>query len=240
MIIPQQLPLDLPVSPAYGVYDFLPSASNAEALAWIKCWPAWDATGLVLWGEKKAGKTHLAHIWRKKTGAVYYTLADIAEDVPALVLEPQVQAVVVDNVGENSEAAHRFLLPLYNIMVEKGGAVLLVASKPAVDWPITSPALVSRVKALPHVEILPPDDGLLTALLIKQFTDRQILVSKEVIEYLATHMERSFDAASRLVDTVDKASLAARRKVTVGLVKEVLAEEKLLHRKDKEMRDSLP
>jgi chromosomal replication initiation ATPase DnaA len=44
-----------------------------------------------------------------------------------------------------------------------------------------------------------------------------------VIDYLATRMERSFEAARILVADLDAAALAARRSITPRLAREVLA-----------------
>ena len=68
----------------------------------------------------------------------------------------------------------------------------------------------------------PPDDALLSAVLVKLFTDRQLRVSGEVVHWLTLHMERSFDAARRLVDQLDAAALAERRGITVALARGVL------------------
>jgi chromosomal replication initiation ATPase DnaA len=46
-----------------------------------------------------------------------------------------------------------------------------------------------------------------------------------VVRFLLTHMERSFDAARHLVADLDAAALAARRRITVPLVRRVLARE---------------
>ena len=79
--------------------------------------------------------------------------------------------------------------------------------------------------AAPAVAVGPPDDDLLGAILVKLFADRQVRVGTDVIRFLVTHMERSFDAARRLVADLDAAALAARRRITVPLARRVLARE---------------
>ncbi|MDG2268995.1 MAG: DNA replication protein, partial [Alphaproteobacteria bacterium] len=82
--------------------------------------------------------------------------------------------------------------------------------------------LSSRMKALQGAGIAPPDDSLLAALLVKQFRDRQLRVSEEVVAYLVPRMERSFAAVSRIVAAIDAVALERLRPVTVPLVREVL------------------
>ena len=69
-----------------------------------------------------------------------------------------------------------------------------------------------------------PDDDLLRRVLTKLFADRQLDVDPGVIGYIATRMERSFAAASRIVAALDRAALAGGRGVTRRLAAEVLGE----------------
>ena len=69
-----------------------------------------------------------------------------------------------------------------------------------------------------------PDDELFTAVLDKQFKDRQLDVDEATLGYLVTRSERSFEAARILVNRLDRAGLAKRRAITIKLCHEVLAE----------------
>ena len=86
--------------------------------------------------------------------------------------------------------------------------------------------LRSRLVAAPAVAIGAPDDGLVGALLIKLFADRQLRVGDGVVEYLLARMERSFEAARILVAALDDAALAGRRNITVPLARQVLGHDK--------------
>jgi chromosomal replication initiation ATPase DnaA len=72
-------------------------------------------------------------------------------------------------------------------------------------------------------EILPPDDAVLAAVLVKQFSDRQLVPPASVISYLLSRMERSFAAARTIVDQLDRASLGAGRPITLNLARRTLA-----------------
>ena len=77
---------------------------------------------------------------------------------------------------------------------------------------------------VPAVAMAAPDDALLMAVLVKLFADRQIRVGTDVVAWLVTHTERSFDAARHAVETLDRAALAAKRPITVPFAKSVLAQ----------------
>jgi chromosomal replication initiation ATPase DnaA len=59
--------------------------------------------------------------------------------------------------------------------------------------------------------------------MVKLFADRQLAVDTTVIDYLASRMERSIAAARQLVAALDRASLAAGRRITRPVAADVLA-----------------
>ena len=222
----RQLPLDLGHTPSYSAADYLVSASNAAAWAWVDRWPDWPAPGLALCGPPACGKTHLAHVWRVRAAAAMVDAAMLAGLDPMQTLG-EAAACVVDGVagGALPAAAERALLHLYNVTSERAGHMLLCAEAPPARWPIALPDLRSRLAALPAVAIDPPDDGLLEALLAKLFADRQLAVDRGTIIFIVARMERSFDAARRLVDAIDRAALASRRRPSLGLVRDVMEQQ---------------
>ncbi len=219
----RQLPLDLGFASSYAAADYLVSASNAAAFAWVERWPDWPAPGLALSGPPGCGKTHLAHVWRERSQATIIDAATLASIDPSQLLG-QTPAWAVDGVAAGSlgAAAERALLHLYNMTTERRGHLLLCGEAPPARWQINLPDLRSRLAALPAITIAPPDDGLLEALLAKLFADRQLVVDRGTVMFVVTRMERSFEAARRLVDAIDRAALASQRRPGLGLVREVV------------------
>jgi chromosomal replication initiation ATPase DnaA len=82
-------------------------------------------------------------------------------------------------------------------------------------------------------EIGMPDQTLLTAVLVKLLDDRQITAAPAVVHYLARELERSFAAAVRLVEVIDRLSLAQRRPVTRALATEALEASRAMERGEK-------
>jgi chromosomal replication initiation ATPase DnaA len=82
--------------------------------------------------------------------------------------------------------------------------------------------LRSRLRAVPAVSLLPPDDQLFRALIIKFCADRQLNLDENVVGYLATRIERSYAAARRAVELLDSEGLRLGRPVTRALAAELL------------------
>jgi chromosomal replication initiation ATPase DnaA len=221
--VTRQLPLDLGFTPSYSAADYLVSTSNAAAWGWIERWPDWLAPGLAICGPPGCGKTHLAHVWQSRSGAAMIDAGGFGGMDPLQALG-DAAACIVDGTGGASltAAEERALLHLYNVTAERGGQMLVCGRSPPTRWPIALPDLRSRLVALPFVAIEPPDDGLLEALLAKLFADRQLTVDRGTIIFIVARMERSFDAARRLVDVIDRAALAAGRRPGLGLVREII------------------
>lgn len=222
---PAQLVLDLGHRPALGRADFLVSQCNTDAVAWVDRWPDWPAPGLVIWGPAASGKSHLGQVWRARVGAPMITTADLDTREPP-DLAGEVGAVYLDGADTIAGDAkrERAVLHLYNLIAEQGGHILFSARTPPGRWQIGLADLRSRLNALPAVTFAPPDDAVLGAVLLKLFSDRQLQVGVEVIQFAITRMERSFEAAERLVSSVDKAALASQRRVTVPLLREVFSQ----------------
>jgi chromosomal replication initiation ATPase DnaA len=212
-----QLGLDLPYRPALGRADFLVSESNAAALGWIERWPDWPAHVLVLHGPEGCGKSHLAHLWCERSGARLIPGRELTE-WGAVSASP---GIAVDDADRASETA---LLHLHNFCAETGAALLLVARSAPSAWPIALPDLASRLRAAPAIGVAPPDDALLSAVLVKHFADRQLRVQPAVIAYLVRRMERSFAAAAFLSARLDQLALAEGRPIGLALARRVLAE----------------
>ncbi len=138
------------------------------------------------------------------------------------------RACVLDGVGawlEGDEELQRRLLHLYNLMAQRGGHLLLSGAKPPAHWPCTLADLRSRLATMAAVGLKAPDDSLLAAVLVKLFSDRQLKAEPAIIQFLVARMERSLEAAGRMVAAIDRASLAQRRNITIPLVRSVLNQE---------------
>ena len=220
----QQIPLDLSMRAAMGREDFLIGRSNAEAVGWIDRWPSWPAPILVISGPAASGKTHLAAVWGKLSEAVFVSPEALVEQSAEQIAE-QGETIVIDGIDLwiGDRDAETTLFHLYNIFREEQRTFLVTSRMNPTNSDFVIADLASRFRAAPHAEIRAPDDMLLGSVLIKLFTDRQLKVGNEVISYILPRMERSFVAAHDIVENTDKMAYAKKSKITIPLVRQVLA-----------------
>lgn len=209
----RQLAFDLPLQTGFRREDFFVSPANAHAFAAIDAWTTWPGGKLLLVGPAGSGKTHLAHLWAEQARAVIVAGASLATaDLPALSDAGAVaveDAEAVAGVPEAEEA----LFHLHNMVVQRG-AILLTSTAPVRDWGLRLPDLKSRVEAASVARLEPPDDALLSAVLVKLFADRQTTVAPALIPWLVARMERSIAAARSLVAAMDARALAEGKPIS--------------------------
>lgn len=220
---PLQLSFDLPSKPALGRDDFFVSPGNAVAVATIESATPWPGGKLVLCGPAGSGKTHLAHVWAELTGANVVRARDLAgADIPKLADGP----VAVENIPRIAQdpQAQNALFHLHNLALAQGNAVLLTGRAAPNLWGLGLADLQSRVMGAHVVTLAPPDDALLAAVLAKLFNDRQVTPKPDVIPYLVSQIERSFEAAADIVARLDHAALSQGRTLSRPLATRLIAE----------------
>ena len=226
----QQLLLDLPIKPNYSEIDYVESLCNWEAAQWIRRWPDWPMKMIAIYGEPGCGKTHLAHIWQEKTKARFLTSSDILTLTP-YAASGGASAIVLDDADslfkqkgqQDASSIESWMFHFYNLVKEKGIDLLLCSLQPPTQWGIALPDLRSRFATILSVAVNPPDEEALKAILFKLCSERGMILSADVGEYILRRAERSFDHIRSLVATLDRHALSQHRQLTLGLVREVLS-----------------
>jgi chromosomal replication initiation ATPase DnaA len=214
---PRQLAFALPHAESLTRDNFLEGPANAAGLTLVDSWPDWPNRVMLLLGPEASGKSHLASIWAEQSGARSTSAhALTATEVPGTLATG---ALVIEDL-KPANVDERALFHLLNLAREDGAFVLMTARAPPTEVELRD--LRSRLRAVPTVQLLPPDDHLFRALIVKFCADRQLAVDESIVSYLTTRLERSYAAVRRTVELLDAEALRLGRPVTRALAAELL------------------
>src|SRR5262249_50678430 len=214
---PRQLALALDHAESFAREDFLSGGGNAAALALIDSWPDWPSRAVALIGPEGSGKTHLATIWAAAAGARVVSGKQIgALDLPGMLATG---ALVIEDAGAPTD--ERALFHVLNLALEEQAFLLLTARIAPSAWQISTPDVVSRLRAMPTALLQAPDDAMLRGVIVKLAADRQIVLDESVISYLTNRIERSFAAARAAVVALDQEALRQGRAPSRALAAEL-------------------
>lgn len=215
----KQLILSFSETSSYRAEDFLVDSSNEKAYRMILSPDQWGSHGLVLWGDAKVGKTHLAHVFQKKTGAIFMTEDHLERLEKGEDCTESHQVFILDSLEGVLPSSEKALFHLCNLLKEKGGRLLVLSQKCPGEWKISLKDLESRLKAFLAIPIENPSDPLLEAILMKKSGDLQIVLDQKVINYVLTHGERAPGSLQKFLEDLNQFALSQGQKITIPLVK---------------------
>src|SRR5262252_9692817 len=214
---PRQLALALDHPESFAREDFLSGGSNEAALTLVESWPDWPSRTVALIGPEGSGKTHLATIWATAAGARVVSANKIgAFDVPGMLATG---ALVIEDAGTATD--ERALFHLMNLAREEQAFLLFTARSAPSNWQISTPDVVSRLRAMPTAQLQAPDDAVLRGVMVKLAADRQLILDDSVVSYLASRIERSFAAARAALVALDQEALRRSRPPSRALAAEL-------------------
>jgi DnaA family protein len=219
----KQLPLAIGPDPEPTFDNFVPGA-NAAALAHVRHLSP-PAAPLYLWGSAGSGKTHLLKALAASLQAQGQVLGwfDAATRLP-WTLAPEWALVVIDRCEALDADAQHAAFALFVDAATHGVQVAAAGRVPPVDLPLRDD-LRTRL-AWGHVFAMQPLADTETRAALRREADRRgIFLSDEVMDHLLTHFARDLGNLMHLLDRLDGFALSKGRRITVPLLRLMLAEE---------------
>jgi len=213
-----QLILKFPTHKAYQKEDYYVSPSNQEAYDFINRWPKWIKRIVNIFGPSGSGKSHLAFILKLKTQCLLVDSNELNEKI--FLKFKTKETLIIENLCEN--ISEKLLFSLWNIALQDNKYVLITSKKPINSYNFKLPDLISRVNSGLIIGINLPSDDLISVILAKNFSDKQIMVEKKHIDYIIKRIDRSYEKISQFILTLDKYSLKKGSPFSLKLIKEVL------------------
>ena len=213
-----QLILKFPSHQAYKKEDFYVSPSNQEAYDFINSWPGWIKKTVNIFGPSGSGKSHLASILKNKTSYLQINSNELNEKI--FTRYKTKEALIIENLDK--KISEKLLFSLWNVALQDNKYLMTTSKKPISSYKFKLKDLESRVKSSLIIGINLPNDDLISVILAKNFSDKQIKVEKKHIDYIIKRIDRSYEKISQFIFTLDKYSLKKGSPFSLKLIKEVL------------------
>ena len=200
--------------------DFYVSKSNEYPFKLLNSWPKWGKNFVNLIGEHFSGKSHLINIFLQNFKGTKILADSISNN---FLREIKIyENIVVEDLSENID--ENLLFTLINIIEQDNKYLIVTSIKPIVEFKFKLIDLNSRARNFLLSKIEKPEDDLMYALILKNFSDRQISIDKKLIDFIIKRISRSYGKISDFIYKIDEISLKRKKPIDFKIIKEALGE----------------
>ena len=128
--------------------------------------------------------------------------------------------VILDNFGQNVD--EHLIYSLFNIIDQDNKYLIINSLIPVSKISFKLEDLRSRTKNCLVAKIDKPEDDLMFALILKNFSDRQITIDKKLIDFIIKRVDRSYGKIFEFIYKIDEISLKRKKSIDFKIIKEVL------------------
>ena len=198
--------------------DYFVSKSNFFAFQLIEKWPKWEKNILNIYGEKFSGKTHLVNIFLKKYKGKKIDANELDDDhLKEFKLH---ENIILDDFNNTKD--ERLLYTLFNLIDSDNKYLIINSFLPINEMNFKLEDLKSRSKNCLFAKIDNPDDELMFAIILKNFSDRQIDIDKKLIDFIIKRIDRSYGKIYEFIYKIDELSLKKKKPIDFKTIKELL------------------
>ncbi len=218
--MPEQLIFNFPFKRSYLSQDFYVSENNINAYKLIESWPNWSGRFINIFGPKGCGKTHLINILKDKIESVLLPASKVDSEV--LLKYKVKECLIIDDF--KNEIDEKLLYTITNMGSQDNKYLIVSSLSPLKSFKVKLKDLSSRFTSFVEVGIDLPTDDLLRVILTKNFSDKQIEITKKNIEFILKNIDRSYEKINLFTNLVDRLSLTKGKAINLSLIKKVLKE----------------
>ncbi len=195
--------------------NFIKDSSNLDVFNYLSKFPSWENKLINLYGAKKSGKTFMLNIFKNKENFFYLNNNDeLEKNFDNLFLKDK---LIIDNIlmDENK------MFALVNHFILHNKYLIISSRIPITSSKLNLKDLKSRLNQFYLLEIKNPSDNLVYSLIMKFFSDNQVIIRKELIENIVRKIDRSYVRIDSFLTKLNELSIIKKRKIDYKLINEV-------------------
>jgi len=213
-----QLLLNFKTDKNYQNDDFYVSKSNFFAHKLLDSWPNWEKNIINIHGEKYSGKSHLSEIFVNKNKGIIFD-AKKFKFTNQKELKLYQNIILDDFLGRVDEKS---IFSLINFIDQNSKYLIINSLEPINKIPFELKDLISRSKNCLEAKIDKPDDELIKILIVKNLSDKQVIIDKKLIDFVVKRITRSYSKIFEFIYKIDEISLKKKKSIDQKIIKEVL------------------
>ena len=202
-------------STSYLEEDFVKDISNQAAVDFLNKFPSWETKLINIFGDQMCGKTFLINIFKKKNN-FYYVNDEIDFETKFDELFNK-EKLIIDSIDVDDEK----MFSLINHFILHKKYLIILSRKPITQMDTKLHDLNSRFKQFYIIEIGNPSDQLIYSLILKFFSDNQVIIKKELVQHIVKKIGRSYVRINQFLSTLNNMSIAKQKKIDFKLINEV-------------------
>ena len=214
----QQLVFNFPFKKTYLSQDFYVSKNNFNAFKLIESWPQWPSRFINIFGPIGCGKTHLVNILSSKINSLIISSKKIDEKI--INQFKTKECLIIDDFDNDID--ENLLYSIINLANQDNKYLIISSPISLKKFKIELKDLNSRFTSFIEVGIDLPTDDLVKVILTKNFSDKQITISKKNIDYILNNIDRSYEKINLFSSLIDNLSLEKAKPINLKLIKDVL------------------
>ena len=207
-----QLIFKFPFKTTYYEKDFYVSSNNFNAYKLLENWPNWPTRNINIFGPSGCGKTHLANILSSKIGSLIISANKIDNGVIGRYKTKE--CLIIDDF--NNDIEENLLYSIINLALQDNKYLIISSPISLKKFKIKLKDLNSRFTSFIEVGIDLPTDDLIKVILTKNFSDKQISISKKNIDYILNNIDRSYEKINLFSNSIDNLSLEKALGTSLG------------------------
>ena len=209
-----QLLLNFKTDKNYQNDDFYVSKSNFFAHKLLDSWPNWEKNIINIHGEKYSGKSHLSKIFVNKNKGIIFD-AKKFKFTNQKELKLYQNIILDDFLGRVDEKS---IFSLINFIDQNSKYLIINSLEPINKISFELKDLISRSKNCLEAKIDEPDDELIKVLIVKNLSDKQVIIDKKLIDFVVKRITRSYSKIFEFIYKIDEISLKKKKSIDQKII----------------------
>lgn len=218
----QQLPLSVQLRESASFDSFF-AGPNEAAVSALRH----PQGSLLVYGAPGSGRTHLLQAVARAQSSAYLPMAEIREMGPDVLEGLEQSKLLCLDDSENVTNDRIWSLALLRLLDHRhmqGAATVLASAAPPDRMEISLPDLRTRLMRAAIFGLKPLTDADRDQLLRERAQARGLELSADVSRWLLTRLARDTGSLLAALEQLDRASLSAKRRLTLPFVQSILGE----------------